>query len=672
MTSRKFLAGPLAVVVAALCSVAAVAQVRPTLSEQDWFDELPVVLSASRLAQPLNAAPAAVTMIDSDMIRHSGARHVVDLLRLVPGFQVAYVPNGAPAAVYHGLAQDYPRHMQVLVDGRSQYSPFFIGGVNWNLVPVGIEDIERIEVIRGSNSAAYGSNAFLGVVNIITRHAAETRGAVAELRRGSGGIEDRRLRLGAGGENLNLRLTAETQDDRGLDNFRDDMRRRLVDVRADWRLGLRDELQLQLGEISTVQQQGSNKVDDPWRSQAQRQQFVAIGWRRALGDAEDLAVRYYRSEERAGDAFTFAVGPFTVPLDYGFSSVRNNVEVVHTFRPLANTRLAWGGELRTDAVTGALYYGRADAVSLTIGRVFGNLEWRPGHDWVANAGATWEYDSNAKTTFAPRFALNWHVAPGQTLRAGIARAYRTPSLFETRSDFAVRASDGTALLRRYLSTGTVEPERVTSREIGWLAEFPAINLTGDLRIFEERVADRILGIPTMLDAAHREILAVDAPFGDADNPANVQQVKISGLEHQLRWQPRSATRVILNQSFIRMSASMNVPGEGLNSTYDPAMAATQAASSAPTHTATLMLIQRLPGGVALSATYHSVGAMKWGNYTYTPSYRRLDWRLAYPFRLGQERGEVAFTVQSDGTPHPERAAADMISRRGFASLRLEF
>lgn len=669
MNLRPFLVQRLGLPVAVLWTTAVMAQVPAALSERDYFEELPVVLSVSRLAQPQSEAPGAVTVIDRDMIRHSGARQVVDLLRLVPGFQVSSVPNGPPVAVYHGLAQAYPRHMQVLLDGRSQYSPFFNGGVNWNLMPVSLDDIERIEVIRGSDSAAYGSNAFLGVVNIVTRHAADTHGAAAELRSGTGGIGDRRARLGAGGEDFDLRLTAENQKDNGLDSFRDGLEKRLIDLRADWRLGLRDELQLQAGEVTALAEMGRNKVDDPLRTQKHSQRFLSVGWRRALGEREDIAVRYYRTEERGVDAFSFTSGGFTVPVDYGFRSARDNLEAVHTFSPTSATRLVWGGEIRADSVTGALYYGRVDPVALNVGRIFGNLEWRLARDWIANVGATWEYDSNSKSTFAPRLALNWHVLPGHTLRAGVARAYRTPSLFETRSNYAAVSTTGVVLSRYYFSTGNPRPESVTSREIGWLGEFPSLRLTGDLRVFEERIADRILAASTTLVAPHCEALAAPS-CGSADSMYNAQDIRIRGFEHQFRWRPFEATRVILNQSLIHIFATARPPA-GIGG-YDPTKDTIQASASAPTHASTLMLMQRLPGGFDASAIYHSIGAMKWGNNIYSPSYRRLDWRLAYPFRVGLQRGELAFAVTADGSRYGEHAATDYVSRRGFLSLRLEY
>lgn len=659
----------------AFCAVTAAgadaaAQTGVAVSERDYFEELPVVLSVSRLAQPLNEAPGAVTVIDRDLIRQSGARHIIDLLRLVPGFQVASIPNGSPAAVYHGLAEAYPRHMQVLLDGRSQYSPFFLGGVNWNLIPVSLDDIDHIEVVRGSNSAAYGANAVLGVVNIVTRHSQETRGAAAEVHAGTQGVNDKRIRVGAGTQDFSIRYTAEARFDTGFGSFRDNTGQRLNDVRADWRLGARDEVQMQVGEIVTGLQVGSGSVSDPRREQRLRQQYAQVGWRRTLSPSEELAVRYYRSEEGAADVFSFQFGPFTVPVDYGFRSTRNNLEATHTFSPWRETRLVWGTELRADAVKGAMFYGRPDDVSQTITRLFGNLEWRPTPAWIANFGATWEHDSNTKTTFAPRLAVNWHAMPTQTLRAAISRAYRTPSLFESRANYGFSSSTGLMLSRLFLAQGNVRPEAITSLELGWIGDFKPLRLTGDVRIFAERLNDRLVSIPTVLAAPNCEVLS--PPCGEADAVYNAQSVRIRGLEYQLRWQPLDATRVLLNQSFIKMAAEMHVPGTGIAATYDPAKDATQAANSAPTHTTTLMLMQRLAGDFDLSAIYHSFGAMKWSNNTNVAHWQRLDWRLAYRFRTGPTRGELAFTVQSDGSPHAEHAASELLTPRSYVTLRLEY
>ncbi|MEQ1662721.1 MAG: TonB-dependent receptor plug domain-containing protein, partial [Thiobacillus sp.] len=168
-------------------SLLAAHAVQAAVTEADFLDDLPVVLSASRLSQPVSDAPAAVSVIDQDMIRASGFRDIPDLLRLVPGFSVAYTRDNSWAVGYHGLADAFSRRFQVLVDGRSIYNPAF-GSVNWSELPLVIDDIERIEVVRGPNAATYGANAFFAVINIITKHASQTPGVFASLQAGEQGM----------------------------------------------------------------------------------------------------------------------------------------------------------------------------------------------------------------------------------------------------------------------------------------------------------------------------------------------------------------------------------------------------------------------------------------------------------------------------------------------------
>jgi iron complex outermembrane recepter protein len=113
------------------CAYLPAAQAQTSVSEQDYFADMPVVLSVSRLPQRLDETPGAVTILDRDFIRQTGARDVADLLRLVPGFQSsASFEADAPQASYHGVFGNYSARIQVLVDGRSVYSTYFFGAVS--------------------------------------------------------------------------------------------------------------------------------------------------------------------------------------------------------------------------------------------------------------------------------------------------------------------------------------------------------------------------------------------------------------------------------------------------------------------------------------------------------------------------------------------------------------
>ena len=106
-------------VVLASCLVFQVCDAADYASETDYYQELPVVLSSSRLSQPLSEAPNAMTVIDRKMITASGFRSIADLFKLVPGMYVSYYKGSQPIVSYHGSTDQYTRRMQVLIDGRS-------------------------------------------------------------------------------------------------------------------------------------------------------------------------------------------------------------------------------------------------------------------------------------------------------------------------------------------------------------------------------------------------------------------------------------------------------------------------------------------------------------------------------------------------------------------------
>ena len=181
------------------CAYLPVSQAQTDVSEQDYFNDMPVVLSVSRLSQRLDETPGAVTVLDRDFIRQTGARDVADLLRFVPGFQVSNsFETVAPLVSYHGTYDSYSNRLELLIDGRSAYSPYFIGSIGPGLQTVAVQDIERIEVLQGSNSAAYGARAILGVINIVTRDLADTLGSQGSISLGDNGIRDVQAGLGWG------------------------------------------------------------------------------------------------------------------------------------------------------------------------------------------------------------------------------------------------------------------------------------------------------------------------------------------------------------------------------------------------------------------------------------------------------------------------------------------
>jgi iron complex outermembrane receptor protein len=628
---------------------------------------MPVVLSVSRLSQRVDEAPAAVTVIDRQMIRDSGAWDLAEVFRLVPGMYVAYHASSAyttnSTVSYHGLSDAYAHRMQVLVDGRSVYSPLF-GGVLWDDIPLALDDIERIEVIRGPNSASYGANSFLGVINIISRHSAETPGRFASLSVGRGRSEAM-ARYGGGSGDFTWRLTAGLRNDRGEDskvvnplsndpdyllNKHDDKRIHQLSLRADYRLDVRDELELQFGYNAGNREEGFESDSFYPRQKQAANHFQLVRWRRHMDNGGELGVQFYHGYEESTDTL-HALPPYTgLSFDAGVEAHRYDLEIQHTFSPSDATRLVWGGSVRLDSTYWPLYLNRQDSFDFHLARLFGNWEWRVQPEVVVNMGAMAENNDFTGTDITPRAAVNWHFSPGHTLRASHSRATRTPTLYEQAADnrYRVPLPAPYDWIVRY-AVGGLKPERIKSTEIGYIGKLNPFDI--DLRLFRDELSDLISldaynpCNPTgTLPTLGGFVLPPNVPAGLTPPGVACYGVKslssfnngsavIKGLEMQLQWRPGERTRLIYGLSHSIVS-SRNENGQPYT-------------SSVPTNSHSLMLAHRLDERWSGSLTGYHVGEVRaLGGVDKVDAYERWDGRLAYRFRSGGGHGELALVVQN--------------------------
>jgi iron complex outermembrane receptor protein len=170
------------------------------------------VTSASKKEENLFEAPAAVYVITGEDIRRGGFSSIPDALRTVPGLYVAQQSANIWIVAARGFAGTYNDKMLVLIDGRLVYSPTF-GGVYWDVQDPPLEDIDRIEVIRGPGGTLWGANAVNGVINIITKDAAKTQGALVSTSAGVNEGYAARVRYGGKiGENFDYRIYGTSND----------------------------------------------------------------------------------------------------------------------------------------------------------------------------------------------------------------------------------------------------------------------------------------------------------------------------------------------------------------------------------------------------------------------------------------------------------------------------
>lgn len=660
------------------------AEPAPGSNELAYLAEVPVVLSPARLRQPLRDAPGAVTIIDHAMIRASGARDIAELLRWVPGFQIARKTGRTPLTTYHGLSDDAPRRMLVRVDGRSAYSPYFVSGIEWAKISVDIDDIERVEVFRGSNAAAYGSNAFLGVVNVVTRPASDSPQARLRFTEGANGLHERTVALRQHVGDATARVTAGRESEHGISGLNDSYRSQRIDARVDWQLRSDHQLEFHLGSVRNRAQTGvAGVATDPLRALEDRTAFGQIRWRHQLGLGDEIDVTYFHQEERLDDdgftlpslsdhlinveglspaavAGVFALygipGNAFVRADNDTRAVRDDIEVEHLFHPDIDIRLVWGAGLRRDRVESSRIFDTRDTYTQRQARLFSNLEWRANSRWTINAGAMVEDTDSSGPRLSPRLAANWHLTARTTARGAVSRGYRNLTPYERDADIRFReALSGVVLQQRFQPTRGLSPERVTTYEIGLRQEWMGRRSSVDLRLFDERVRDMIRRV-----TVPSNITPLPPPLNrNGETPTYIGggYADIRGTELSAIYRPAHDKWIGGHYAYVDINSNDRF-----------------ADATAPRHAFTLFAAAALPGGWNVSASHGFVGSMQWyvGTADRVRPYHHDTLRLAHRFTTGPLEGEIAL-----GIDRLSGAVADFLPDRrrptqGYATLRLDY
>jgi iron complex outermembrane recepter protein len=398
------------------------------LQESEFFSDIPAIDTVTRLPQPRSKTPAAVTVIDREMIDASGIRRLPDLFRLVPGFQVAY-PNGTPAVTYHGLSDVYSRRILLLIDGRLGYGAF-IGSISWKNMGISVEDIDRIEVVRGPNAATYGANAFLATINIVTRHAVQSQGTTLVLRTGNHESGDGVLRYGTKFDGGALRITAEYAAEDGLDGLPDDIWTKVFNLRSDLQPSVQDSVMIQLVKANQNAIQGSyNNPFFPPDEVNVTSRLEQIRWQRQLRTNQSLSLQFYHRYSSLD--FDYLVGPIPIPPPVGASWIpfsndifdeRYDLEIEHRFQPTDTLRMVWGIGVRRDRAESEPLLNTCEQVGNDSSRLFVNAEWQGSEMTTLNTGLMLEHTDLTGTDASPRLAINHQLSSNHTLRASWSKA----------------------------------------------------------------------------------------------------------------------------------------------------------------------------------------------------------------------------------------------------------
>lgn len=648
-------------------------------SEQSYFQEFPVVLSASRLSQPQSEAPNAMTVIDRKMIDASGFRNIADLFKLVPGMYVSYYKGSQPIVSYHGSTDQYARRMQVMIDGRSVYMPP-VSMVDWTSLPITLNDIERIEVIRGPAAASHGANSLQGVISIITKDAGGINGKKVSMTRGTHGVNDVSANFGEQGETFDYRMTIAYTADNGYDNLtkvpnnllpkipssinllnnsNDSNQARMVNFRANYRPNGTDSIDTQLGFSNDIQGVGfTDSRANPFHDLMTNAGFLQLSWNRILDNSSELKFSYHHTEQRQGESFTLVRAPFTGrPVVQSAKTQRDEIEMQHILQTGDSNRLVYGAGWRRDRVvaqgysTAMLLFALPSSYdsffSANEYRVFAHDEWRISPTFLLNTGAMFEQDRMGHQTLSPRAALNIHLNSQHSLRMGASVAHRTPALIEER--FQTIPQPGVLFMPAPAATSPgLGPERVLSREIGYLAEFHDLDTSLDVRIFNDQVG--------------RGIYTSTGKF------VNEMNSQYRGLEVTLKSSFENDKELVANFAHERAHSNIPILQPGVKDAL---------AESIPRNCASLLYSQRLGNDISFSASYYYQGAMQpfdRGPMDFQPAQRRTDIRLAKSFRLDKNlQGEAAWVVQNlFDNQYTEYISNNVFNRRSHFTFSLNW
>jgi iron complex outermembrane receptor protein len=583
------------------------------------------ITTVSKQPEEVWQTPAAVFVVTHDDIRRSGATAIPELLRLVPGVDVARSQSGAWAVGIRGFNSGFSKDLLVLIDGRSVYTPLF-EGVYWDVQDLVLDDIERIEVIRGPGGTIWGPNAVNGVINIITRKAADTQGAMVHL--AAGGPINRfigELRLGIHPlPNLDFRVFAKGFDRGPEQNPNGDpydhWHQARGGFRVDWQPSSRDALTAssmvyggKTGDQNTI-----GEFYPPSQLVVDGQQVVSGGdivlrWDHQLAGGSGFYVEsYFDRTNRATSQFTETRD--TIDLD-----------LIGHIANLPRQDMVLGAGLRESpsnlVQTQPTVNFAPNKINNYVYSFFAQDSFRLVPDRLTlTLGSKFIDDKYSGWGVQPTAQMLWRPRGVTALWASVARALRAPGRLDRDlsllGDVTPSGPSGPIFLQ-------VEgnPNFVPEVLIGWSAGFRQLlwrKLYVDIAAFHNQY-DNIesYGGPTPL-------------FTFPTTPYPYEQINIQfgnglrgvsdGMEIAPDWKPTSWFE--MRGSFSHVHVALH-PKAG----FGQASYATGIEGSSPHREASFQGIFTLPHGFEIVPAYRFVSALPADS---VPSYQTVDARIGYP------------------------------------------
>ena len=512
------------------------------------------VTSASKTEQKISDVAAAIFVITQEDIRRSGTTNIPDLLRMVPGVQVAQVNANKWAISARGLNDLYSNELLVLVDGRTVYTPTF-GGVFWDVLDLPLDDIQQIEVIRGPGSSVWGSNAVNGVINIITKKAKDTRGGLLVARGGNTNGEASVIQYGGTlGQSTDFRVYTkyfnreELQTSTGA-NATDGWHLLRGGFRTDSTLSSNDTLTVE-GDIYSGRESNISPFLPAITSLPQPVDnfanlsggFIQTTWNHKYSAHSDSILEFSYDEYGRTDVLDEKRHTFDVNFQHHFAAGRR-----HDF--------VWGGgyHVSKSESAGSLFVAlipNHQTFQRFNGFVQDEIAVVPGLLHVT-IGTKLEHSQYTGFAFMPSLRVAVTPTASQTVWAAVSRAIRTPSVIDAASRInsgLIGTSGGLPIVLSVFGTSNTDNENSLSYEAGYRGSLTK-KLTVDLTAFYNAYTDQQTSEP---GAIVFESTPAPAHLLLPVTLANLSDGESHGFEAYATWKPIDRWTISPGYSFERI------------------------------------------------------------------------------------------------------------------------
>jgi iron complex outermembrane receptor protein len=598
------------------------------------------VTSVSKDPRQVLRTPAAIYVITQEDIRRSGATNVPEALRLAPGVEVARIDANHWSVAIRGLAGQFSKDLLVLIDGRSIYTPLF-AGVYWDVQNVMLEDVERIEVIRGPGGTIWGANAVNGVINIITMSSEKTQGSLVTL--GGGNVDEGTggVRYGGKvGKDFSYRIYA-TGSIRGPEfhsdgNEFDHWRMGQTGFRTEWKRSEKDAFTVQ-GDIYGA---GSGETSylpsfSPPAEVVQNAIASASGgnllarWQHTTGEGSDIQIQAYFDRTSRVD------------IEGGETRDTFDVDYVQHARIHGEGNVTWGLGARVSpsnfiqTAPGINFSPNQQTDSIYSG--FIQYEFPIVRDKLTlTAGTKIEHNNFSGFEFEPSIRMLWSPTEHQSFWGAVTRAVRTPSRQDQDLAFAILAvAEPTppSVYFEVLGNPNANAEQLIGYEAGYRTEIKR-NVYIDFTAFYNSYSGlQGYGPPSVAESNNPPPLHLFfvLPY------ANIVEGDTVGGEIAPDWKVNRWWQVRGSYSYLDMALG-DKPGftdvGNLLRSYE---------GSSPRHVVSVQSLFNLPKHIELDATYRYTSALSAFS---VDSYSSADLRLGWNVGEGTEFSVVGQNLLS--------------------------